>query len=116
MRPRWNSGPAGLVLVRHGESEGNLADMRARQAGAERLELDIRDADVELSATGRDQAAALNRWLGEQRRRRAADAWRSARRTSGPPRPPGWRWRATTCPLVLDERLRERDLGRSWTG
>ena len=35
MRPRWSSGPAELVLVRHGESVGNDADAQAREAGAE---------------------------------------------------------------------------------
>ena len=52
MRPRWSSGPTEIVLVRHGHSVGNLADARAREEGAERLDLDARDADVELSGTG----------------------------------------------------------------
>src|SRR4051794_15671098 len=47
--PRWTNGPASLTLVRHGESVGNLADGRAREARAEVLDLDDRDADVELS-------------------------------------------------------------------
>ena len=110
MKPRWSTGPAEVVLVRHGHSEGNLADARARESGAERLDLDARDADVELSETGRAQADAVAAWLrgqGDDARptvvvsspyRRAAD---TARRVVD----------GLDLDLVLDERLRERDLG-----
>ncbi len=103
-------GPAELVLARHGESAGNLADRRAREAGAEALDLDLRDADVALSEAGRAQADALASWmagLGDDDRptlvvsspfRRAADTARMAVQASG-------------IEVVLDERLRERDLG-----
>ncbi len=102
-----------LWLVRHAESEGNLADDKARQAHAERLELTHRDADVPLSATGREQAAALGRaWrgMGEEQRptRVLCSPYERAMRTA-------------TCTLDAagwqhlevqpDERLRERDLG-----
>ena len=40
MRTTWESGPATLVLVRHAESEGNLADTHAHESQAEELELD----------------------------------------------------------------------------
>ncbi|WP_205304808.1 histidine phosphatase family protein [Nocardioides sp. 616] len=109
MRPRWGSGPSELVLVRHGESVGNHADLQARESGAEYLDLDARDADVELSDTGHAQARAVNAWLregGAERPdvviaspyRRAAETARLALDGLGPD-------------LVLDERLRERDLG-----
>ena len=55
-------GPDELVLVRHGESAGNIADSEARDADAERLELSARDADVELSDNGEEQARTLGRW------------------------------------------------------
>jgi broad specificity phosphatase PhoE len=45
--------------VRHAQSVGNVADEEARKQGAARLDLDARDADVELSDTGRGQAEAL---------------------------------------------------------
>ncbi|MCU1538839.1 MAG: Phosphoglycerate mutase [Humibacillus sp.] len=48
-----------LVLVRHGESVGNVADADARRRGLDRLELTTRDADTPLSATGEAQAAAV---------------------------------------------------------
>jgi broad specificity phosphatase PhoE len=104
--------PAELVLVRHGESVGNIADREARSRGAGRLVLDARDADVELSDLGAEQAAAVGRYLAEMAEdarptvvlsspyRRAADTARAAIEGAG-----------LDLPLVLDERLRERDLG-----
>ncbi|WP_206051760.1 histidine phosphatase family protein [Nocardioides ferulae] len=114
MRPRWSTGPARLTLVRHGHSVGNHADSQAREAGAEQLDLDVRDADVELSDTGREQADALAAWLAgcdDETRPTAAisspyrRAAQTAERTlSGLPSEPGLH-------LDFDERLRERDLG-----
>lgn len=114
MRPRWAGGPTRLVLVRHGLSVGNEADDRARQAQAEVLDLKQRDADVELAAQGREQAAAVGRWLvamqPEERpdlllcspyRRAAETAERALALLGDDGRPP----------LAYDERLRERDLG-----
>lgn len=110
MQPRWKQGPVEITLVRHGESAGNLADARAREAGAELLDLDQRDADVELSEAGCEQADAVNRWLSgdgasalptlviSSPYRRAAETARRA--LAGHDLEP-----------VLDERLRERDLG-----
>lgn len=106
--------PASLTLVRHGESEGNLADQAARQSQAEALDLDIRDPDVDLSDAGVGQAEALGRWLGKlsddgrpevglispyQRARRTAEL---AVEAAGA---------AETIRLKGDERLRERELG-----
>jgi broad specificity phosphatase PhoE len=103
-------GPVELVLVRHAESEGNVADAEARESDAERLELSARDADVELSANGKEQARSLGRWvagLPEDARpdlvvsspyRRAASTAQAALGDLG-------------LDILLDERLRERDLG-----
>jgi broad specificity phosphatase PhoE len=103
-------GPTRLVLVRHGESVGNLADRDAQKRGAERLDLDDRDADIDLSPDGRRQADAVGQWLAtadasvrpdlvvSSPYRRAAE---TARRAVGD----------LDVPVVLDERLRERDLG-----
>ncbi|MCW2695533.1 MAG: putative phosphoglycerate mutase [Modestobacter sp.] len=105
-------GPRALWVVRHGESQGNVADAQARTSGAGRLELDIRDPDVPLSGTGGDQAEALGRWLAglhpdEQPTtvlsspfaRAAATAERAVA--------------ASELDLTIryDERLRERDFG-----
>ena len=63
--PLFQDVPRALVLVRHGESLGNVADREARDAGAERLDLDVRDADVDLSENGQQQAKALGSWFAE---------------------------------------------------
>lgn len=99
-----------LWLVRHGESEGNVAATRAEQDGSTVVTVDARDADVVLSAVGEEQARALRVWLT------SAEAgidefWVSpylrARQTlslalgEAPVAPP----------IVVDERLRDRELG-----
>jgi broad specificity phosphatase PhoE len=101
-------GPSSIVLVRHGESVGNLADARAREQGADRLDLPARDADVELSAEGRRQADALGEWMAQAEHLPSvvlsspyARAHETARRAVA----------HTELDVVLDERLRERDLG-----
>jgi 2,3-bisphosphoglycerate-dependent phosphoglycerate mutase len=48
-----------LLLVRHGESTANVAAAAAERSGALRLDIDLRDADVPLSALGEQQAGAL---------------------------------------------------------
>ena len=64
--PLWTSGPASLTLVRHAHSVANRADARAQEAGAEELDLEHRDADVELSDVGLAQAEAVGTWLAAQ--------------------------------------------------
>jgi broad specificity phosphatase PhoE len=105
-----HDGPETLTLVRHSESVGNLADAEAQRKGVDRLELDIRDADVGLSDAGRQQADALAAWLkqaaeGERPTVVVSSPYRRALETAQ---------RATEgldLEVVLDERLRERDLG-----
>ena len=115
---RW---PRELVLVRHGESVGNLADDEAREQHAERLDIELRDADVPLSDTGRAQAEAVGQHLARLERdqrpelvvcspyRRAAQTAEDALEGGG-----------LDVDLVVDERLRERDLGAfdrlTWRG
>ena len=54
-----------LGYVRHGESTGNLAAARAEADGLEVIDIPERDADVPLSETGREQAAAVSRWFAD---------------------------------------------------
>jgi len=97
-----------LWLVRHGESEGNVAATAADRAGAEVIDLAARDADVELSAVGREQAQALRSWW-ESSGRSVGECWVSPYR----------RARQTlelavgedAVPVIVDERLRDRELG-----
>ena len=60
MQQHW---PERLWIVRHGQSAGNVAAAAADAAGVARINLDMRDVDVPLSAQGRDQAAALGDWF-----------------------------------------------------
>jgi broad specificity phosphatase PhoE len=102
--------PSVLWLVRHGESMGNVADARAHEAGAGRLDLDIRDPDVPLSDTGRAQAEALGRWLAalpdEERPTAALSSPFARALTTAQLATAGLDVRVRT-----DERLRERDFG-----
>ncbi|HEV7623577.1 MAG TPA: histidine phosphatase family protein, partial [Amnibacterium sp.] len=98
-----------LILVRHGESEANLAASAAEAAGALRIAVPARDADVELSDRGLRQSEALGRRLAADPvpdavrvspYRRARTTARTALATAG--------WHL--APRV-DERLRDRELG-----
>ncbi len=93
-----------LVLIRHGESEGNRAREAAEEAQADVIDVRQRDADVPLSALGREQALALHAEIGSIS---WDHAWTSpyvrARQTA-----------ELACPDVnfrVDERLRDRELG-----
>jgi probable phosphoglycerate mutase len=60
MRQNW---PARLWLVRHGQSQGNVARDTADEAGAHEIGIDMRDVDVPLSELGCRQAEAAGRWF-----------------------------------------------------
>lgn len=101
-----------LILIRHGESAGNVAATAASQSGAEVIDVGWRDPDVPLSEAGRSQAAALAGWLESLPADQRPDSvWCStylrAQQTaeiSG---------LAALAPegLRVDERLRDRELG-----
>lgn len=97
-----------LWLVRHGESVGNVAAARAEADGRDRIPLDLRDADVPLSPTGEEQAAALGAWLGEHRDGSEAfwvSPYLRARQTLA------LAFGSDPAPMIVDERLRDRELG-----
>ena len=113
--------PDQLVLVRHGQSTGNVADARARAEHAELVDVGERDADVPLSALGREQARAVGRWLAGDPQAPAApqvvlsSPYERALRTAEAVVEQA---RAQGCEVAgvrTDERLRERDLGW-WDG
>ena len=106
------TGPSELVLVRHGESVGNLAAESAGVQGLAHLDLPYRDPDTPLSDNGVEQARALARLvttsppdarpdavLGSPYVRAASTMEHALEDWPQAPRP------------VRDERLRERDLG-----
>ena len=99
-----------LWLVRHGESIGNIAATRAEIEGLDVIPLDVRDADVALSATGREQAAALGAWLAEQRV--GIDVfWVSPYLRARETLAIALGEAASTRRIFIDERLRDRELG-----
>jgi broad specificity phosphatase PhoE len=57
--------PQTLILVRHGESLGNVANERAYTDRADRLDISVNDPSVELSDLGVRQAQALGARLAE---------------------------------------------------
>ncbi|MDQ1721765.1 MAG: 2,3-bisphosphoglycerate-dependent phosphoglycerate mutase [Pseudonocardiales bacterium] len=100
-----------LILVRHGESIGNVAREEAESAGALSIAMPMRDADVPLSELGARQARAVGRWLAEEPGRLPDAVWSSpylrARQTAQTAlaelvNPPAIR---------QDERIRDRELG-----
>ncbi|MEE6273750.1 histidine phosphatase family protein [Georgenia sp. MJ206] len=105
-------GATELLLVRHGESTGNVAAARAYRTGAETIEVPARDADVELSPTGIEQARGVGRWLeGLEPGERPDAVWSSPyRRALGTARA-ALEVAGLELPLRVDERLRDRDLG-----
>ena len=112
MRQNW---PERLWLVRHGQSQGNVARDAADEAGAHEIDIDVRDVDVPLSALGEQQAAAAGRWFAalspEERpeivlsspyvraKQTAEIICKAGGLAGGPAR------------AIVDERLREREFG-----
>jgi broad specificity phosphatase PhoE len=101
-----------LLLVRHGESQGNVAAAQAHAAGAELIDVPARDADIDLSALGEKQARATGAAfaaMGADARPQAlvVSTYVRARETA-----------RIICdeagldlPTRVDERLRDRELG-----
>ena len=57
---------AELILIRHGQSAANVAFPRADKQGLLESGLSGRDADVELTELGVEQARAVGRWLASR--------------------------------------------------
>jgi probable phosphoglycerate mutase len=104
---------AELILIRHGQSASNVAFPKADAAGLTDSGLTGRDADVELTDVGVQQAEAVGRWLASlpagqvpqvvitSPYLRARETWRIAAETSGLDFPPP----------QTDDRLVDRLLG-----
>lgn len=107
--------PAGvreLVLVRHGESAGNVAASAAERAGLEVIDLETRDADTPLSPLGAEQAAALGTWLRDQAGDDAPDVvWCSPYVRALQTAVIALQEAGSTIEVRRDERLRDRELG-----
>ncbi|RZA06653.1 MAG: histidine phosphatase family protein [Proteobacteria bacterium] len=107
-----SSWPVEILLVRHGQSAGNVALEEAEAKGASIIDIAHRDVDVPLSALGEEQARALGAWLAslpesEQPTVVLASPYVRAQETAGLitaqlKKPPE---------ILFDERLREREFG-----
>jgi broad specificity phosphatase PhoE len=99
-----------LLLIRHGESAGNIAREEAETAGSEVIDIAWRDADVPLSDVGHEQAKALGAWLGE-RREPIREVWSSPYLRARQTLDIALDEAAITTTVHVDERLRDRELG-----
>ena len=112
MRQNW---PERLWLVRHGQSQGNVARDAADEAGLREIGIEVRDVDVPLSELGLKQAAAAGRWFASlpaqdrpeiilsspyvRAKQTAEIICKQGALAGGPAR------------TIVDERLREREFG-----
>jgi broad specificity phosphatase PhoE len=100
-----------LLVVRHGESQGNVAREVAESEGAEVIEIG-RDPDVELSDLGKQQASAVGRWLhGLPASSRPVAVWSSPYLRAAQTAEIAVGEAGLTKQVCLDERLRDRELG-----
>jgi broad specificity phosphatase PhoE len=107
-----SSWPERLVLVRHGESAGNVARDKAEADELERIDIAERDVDVPLSENGEEQAAALGRWIAEQPEdERPTVLWVSPYLRAQQTAEIALKHADLILPTVVDERLREREFG-----
>ena len=112
MRQNW---PERMWLVRHGQSQGNVARDAADEAGLHEIDIEMRDVDVPLSDLGFRQAEAAGRWFAAlppderpeivlsspyvRARQTAERICKAGALAGGPAR------------AIVDERLREREFG-----
>jgi broad specificity phosphatase PhoE len=102
-----------LLLVRHAESVGNQAREAAEAEQSDRIGIDERDPDVDLTGRGREQAEALGRRLAELPPDDfPTNVWASpylrAQRTATI----ALATAGSQLDVQLDERLRDRELGQ----
>lgn len=106
--------PSQLIIVRHGQSAGNVARDAATEAQSDRIALSVRDADVPLSGLGREQAQSLGHWFGSEEEDQRPEVLLSspylrAFQTAQIFREVGGA--AAEEPICFDERLREKEFG-----
>jgi broad specificity phosphatase PhoE len=105
-------GAVELLLVRHGESIGNVAAHEADAAHAEVIEVPVRDADVELSATGIEQSQAFGRLLAHWDLGQLPESvWSSPYTRAVETGRVALEVAKLELPIRVDERLRDRELG-----
>ena len=113
-----------IWLVRHAQSEANVLRDAAELEGRHEVPVVGRDPDVELSALGRQQAAAVGAWLAAREPARApalivASPYVRTRQTAAA-MVAGAGSYLTKARITYDERLRDREMGQldrlTWAG
>jgi len=112
IRQNW---PAKLWLVRHGQSQGNVARDKADEEGLHEIGISVRDVDVPLSDLGKEQAQAAGHWFAalpqeEHPEVILSSPYLRARQTAKIICEAGALAGTAQRPIV-DERLREREFG-----
>jgi broad specificity phosphatase PhoE len=107
--------PAKMWLVRHGQSQGNVARDAAHQAGLHEIAITVRDVDVPLSELGERQAKAAGDWFASMPQDERPEVllcspYLRARQTAKIICEAGALADGPNHPIV-DERLREREFG-----
>lgn len=101
-----------LILVRHGQSVGNIAAEAADRDRLHRIDVPARDPDVELSDLGREQAHAVGRWLADlPEDEKPQIVWSSPYRRARQTAEIALQVADSNLGFRLDERLRDRDMG-----
>ena len=103
--------PHEIAIVRHGESAGNVARDRALAAGLSEIDIAKRDCDVPLSPLGERQSRALGQWLARNFDKPHAVLSSPFLRACQTSRIVLEKAQWADVPLVVDERLREKEFG-----
>jgi broad specificity phosphatase PhoE len=116
-RQKW---PQRIWIVRHGKSAGNVARDQAELAGLPMIDIDTRDVDVPLSELGEQQSVALGIWFAQLPENQRPSvvlvspylrARVTAQRILDEIISKDHRTTRADLPLVVDERLREKEFG-----
>jgi len=100
------------MVVRHGESSGNVARDLAEADELEMIDIAERDVDVPLSELGERQAAALGIWIARlPADERPTVLWVSPYVRAQQTAQIALEAAGLDLPTIVDERLREREFG-----
>jgi probable phosphoglycerate mutase len=107
--------PERLYLVRHGQSQGNVARDAADEAGAHEIDIQMRDVDVQLYEHGHRQAESAGAWFAnlptaERPEIILSSPYVRARQTAEIICKQG-ALAGGASRTIVDERLREREFG-----
>ena len=103
--------PERLLIVRHGQSAGNIARELAEAKMSDTIDIDARDVDVPLSNLGHRQARAIGEWLKHQPAEKRPNIILSSPYKRALQTAEEIRQAIGAGKVLFDERLREREFG-----